>query len=147
MVLTLLLCVLYGSHNKHRLLPYTILADWFLITRLGVFTTRHALNPCIKQTHYVFKGLKNVQRSKKRKKLKRAPNFSLQEWKLSETNVAEEYWWATTQAAGRSCCCWSYTSVLEFGLQLDAFVSTFVVVRIYGQFCPAQNSTCDGRQG
>jgi len=32
MVLTLRLCVLYGSHNK--LLPYTTLADWFCITEV-----------------------------------------------------------------------------------------------------------------
>ena len=31
MVLTLCLCVLYGSQNKQRLLPYTSLADWFCI--------------------------------------------------------------------------------------------------------------------
>ena len=31
MVLTLCLCVLYGSHNKQRLLPHTILANWFCI--------------------------------------------------------------------------------------------------------------------
>jgi hypothetical protein len=27
---TLRLCVLYGSHNKQRLLPYKTLRDWFL---------------------------------------------------------------------------------------------------------------------
>jgi len=31
MVLTLRLCVLYGSYNKQRLMPYTALADWFRI--------------------------------------------------------------------------------------------------------------------
>jgi len=35
MVLALLLCVLYGSHNRQRLLPYKILADWFCITEMG----------------------------------------------------------------------------------------------------------------
>jgi hypothetical protein len=34
MVLTLRLCVLYGSQNKQRLLPYTGLADWFGITEV-----------------------------------------------------------------------------------------------------------------
>jgi len=29
MILTLRLRVLYGSHNKKRLLPYRILVDWF----------------------------------------------------------------------------------------------------------------------
>jgi len=32
MDLTLPLCVLYGSSNKQRLLPYTTLAHWFCIT-------------------------------------------------------------------------------------------------------------------
>jgi hypothetical protein len=34
MFLTLRLCVLYGSHSRQRLLPYTILADWFYITKV-----------------------------------------------------------------------------------------------------------------
>jgi len=34
MVLTLLLCVLYVSHSRQRLLPYTALADWFCITEM-----------------------------------------------------------------------------------------------------------------
>ena len=34
MVLTLRLCLLYGSHNKQRLSPYTILVDWFCITQV-----------------------------------------------------------------------------------------------------------------
>ena len=33
-VLTLRLSVLYGSHNKQKLLPYTTLADWFCITEV-----------------------------------------------------------------------------------------------------------------
>jgi hypothetical protein len=34
MVLTLRLCVVYGSHNKQRLLPYTELADCFCINEV-----------------------------------------------------------------------------------------------------------------
>jgi len=34
MVFTLCLCVLYGSQNKQRLLPYTALTDWFCITEV-----------------------------------------------------------------------------------------------------------------
>ena len=34
MVLTLCLCVVYGSQSKPRLLPYTALADWFCITEV-----------------------------------------------------------------------------------------------------------------
>jgi len=34
MVLALRLCVLYGSQNRQRLLPYTTLADWFCITEV-----------------------------------------------------------------------------------------------------------------
>jgi len=40
----------------------------------------------------------------KQKHLKlQADFFFFSEWERSETNVAEEYWWAITQAAGRSC--------------------------------------------
>jgi len=39
MVLTLRLCVLCGSQNKQRLLPYTALADWLCITEVdGVYS-------------------------------------------------------------------------------------------------------------
>jgi len=34
MVLTLYLCVLFGSHKKQRLLPYTSLADWLYIAEV-----------------------------------------------------------------------------------------------------------------
>jgi hypothetical protein len=34
MVLTLRLCVMYGSQNKERLLPYTALTDWFHTTQV-----------------------------------------------------------------------------------------------------------------
>ena len=36
------------------------------------------------------------------KYFKRAPKFSLYEWKRDEPKVAEEYCWAITQLAGRS---------------------------------------------
>ena len=41
-----------------------------------------------------------------------------------DKTVAEEYCWAITQAAGRSCCGRSGSSVLEFGYQLDCLVCT-----------------------
>ena len=34
MVFTLRLCVLYGSQNRQRLLPYTALTDWFCVTEV-----------------------------------------------------------------------------------------------------------------
>ena len=40
--------------------------------------------------------------------------------------MAEEYCWAITQVAGRSCC-----GVLEFGLQLDSIVHTCIADRMY----------------
>jgi hypothetical protein len=46
--------------------------------------------------------------------LKGASNFLLAGVKAQETKVAEEYCWAITQAAGRSCCGLSSSSVLEF---------------------------------
>jgi hypothetical protein len=39
-------------------------------------------------------------------------------------NVVEEYCWAITNTAGRSCCCPSRSSVLEFEFQLDCYVHT-----------------------
>jgi len=38
--------------------------------------------------------------------------------------VTEEYRWAITQAAGRSCCGRSGTSVLEYGFQVDSVLRT-----------------------
>ena len=46
----------------------------------------------------------------------------LRELKHRETKEAEEYCWAITQAAGRSCCGRSGSSVLEFGFRLDPLV-------------------------
>jgi len=40
----LYLCVLCGSQNKQRLLPYTTLTDWFLEQRRSVFTATYGLN-------------------------------------------------------------------------------------------------------
>ena len=54
--------------------------------------------------------------------LKRMPNFSVRGCKRSETNMAEEYGWSVMQAAGRSCCGGSGSSVFELGFQLDALV-------------------------
>ena len=35
MLITLHLCVLCGSQNTHKLLPYTALTDWFFYNRGG----------------------------------------------------------------------------------------------------------------
>jgi len=55
-------------------------------------------------------NFKNV----KKKKMKRSSNFRLREWNRNQIKVTEEYCWAITQAAGRSCydrsdsrVCWS----------------------------------------
>jgi len=53
--------------------------------------------------------------------LKRASNYSMLEWKRSETMSAEEYCWTITQEAG-----WSCSSVLEFWFQLDSCVHKHV---------------------
>ena len=34
MMLTLCICIVYGSLNKQQLLPYTALTDWFYITEV-----------------------------------------------------------------------------------------------------------------
>jgi hypothetical protein len=71
MVLTLRLCVLYGSHSRQRLLPYTTLADWFCVTEVErVFTAWYALSPYIKQTRLVFKGLNTLESLTKTTQLK-----------------------------------------------------------------------------
>jgi len=41
---TVYLCVLYGSANKQRLLPYTALTDWFSQPRRRMFTAWYGLN-------------------------------------------------------------------------------------------------------
>jgi hypothetical protein len=46
--------------------------------------------------------------------LEGAPKFSLHERKRSETKLMEQYCWAITQAAGRSCCGRSGSGALEF---------------------------------
>lgn len=50
---------------------------------------------------------------------KSAPNFSLQQWKGSETKEAEEYCWAMTQVAGQLRCGRSRAGVLESGIKSD----------------------------
>jgi hypothetical protein len=51
----------------------------------------------------------------------------LQEGKYNETEVAEQYCWAITQASGWSCCGQSGCDVLKFGLQLDFLVHTHIL--------------------
>ena len=50
---------------------------------------------------------------------KSVSNVFLRDWKRRETKVAEEYCWVITHVAGRSCCCRSGSSALEFGFHLD----------------------------
>jgi hypothetical protein len=45
------------SENQQRLLPYRTLGDWFCITRLRVYTARHAMGPNVKRKRLVFKWL------------------------------------------------------------------------------------------
>jgi hypothetical protein len=46
--------------------------------------------------------------------------------------VPEEYCWAITQTAGRSCCGWSRSIVLEFWFQLDSLVyAIYIYIYIY----------------
>ena len=45
--------------------------------------------------------------------------------------VAEEYCWAITQAAGRSCCCRTGSGVLGLGFRLVLFLSTSAYIYIY----------------
>jgi len=54
------------------------------------------------------------------------PNISLREPKRNETQVAEEYCCAITQAAGRSCCSRSGSSVFECGFTPNFFIHVYV---------------------
>jgi hypothetical protein len=56
-VATLYLCVLYGSKNKRRLLPYKSINWSLLYNGDEVFTARYAMSPCLKHICFVFKGL------------------------------------------------------------------------------------------
>lgn len=58
--------------------------------------------------------------SRDKKKLKRAPVCFLRKRKCN-AKQAEEYCWAITRAAGRSCCGRSVSSVMEFGFKQDSF--------------------------
>jgi len=49
--------------------------------------------------------------------------------------MVEEYCWAITPAAGRTCCGRSGSGVLEFGFQPDCVVCEYVCFgRMYVQF-------------
>jgi len=57
MMLTLSLCVVYGSQNKQWLLPHTTLTEWSYITEEErVYCAVHS-SPHIKQTRCIFRGL------------------------------------------------------------------------------------------
>jgi hypothetical protein len=70
----------------------------------------------------------------------KAPNFSLLGIKAHAKKMAEEYCWAITQVAGRSCCGRSGSSVFEFGFQLC--VATHTADHMHTQFRVAQNANC-----
>jgi hypothetical protein len=57
---------------------------------------------------------------------KRVPSFLLREWNHSEKKVVEEHCWAITQRAGRSNSDSSGSSTLEFTLQMDTTLSTYI---------------------
>ena len=59
---------------------------------------------------------------------KKKHKYSLQELNSNETTVAEEQYWATTQAVGWFFSCRSDSSVLEFGLNLYCLVYIYVLL-------------------
>ena len=63
--------------------------------------------------------------------LNRAPNFSMWECKRNETNLAEEYCWAMTQAAGRSFCGRSGASVVGLGFKLDSAIYVYIHTHVH----------------
>ena len=58
--------------------------------------------------------------------------------------MGEEYCWAITQTAGRSCCGQSGSSALEFGFQKDTLVYTYTVDHMRTQFQLAPDLTEPG---
>jgi hypothetical protein len=66
--------------------------------------------------------------------LKRVPNLSLRNCKVSEAKLAEDYCRAITQAAERSYGGRSGYSVLDFGLHMGSLLYTYVIVHVYTQF-------------
>ena len=68
---------------------------------------------------------------------------------FNETKVAEEYCWAITQAAGRSCCGRSGSSVLGCGFNLTICVPSwdFRTIRLVPDlpernYCVSGGSVC-----
>ena len=62
--------------------------------------------------------------------------------KISKQAKEEDYYWAITQAAGRSCCGLSGAIVLEFGFEVSFLVDTCIVDHVYTQFRLGQNMSC-----
>jgi hypothetical protein len=62
--------------------------------------------------------------------------------KISKQAKEEEYYWAITQAAGRSCCGLTGAIVLEFGFEVSSLVDTCIVDHVYTQFRLGQNMSC-----
>ena len=91
------------------LFPNVKLAD-FLTTK-----RRHSPTDAISD-------LSNLKNKKKAFFFKLEPYCSFRGWKRNETKLAQEYCWAITQAARRSCCAWAGSNVLKSGFQLDYFV-------------------------
>jgi hypothetical protein len=62
--------------------------------------------------------------------------------------MAEEYYWAITETAERSCCGQSGSGELAFGFQFDCFIQyTYTVDHTYTHLRFAQNSPCAGSSG
>jgi hypothetical protein len=59
MVLTLHLCILYGSQIKQQLLPYKTLRDWFYVTEVDCGYSAVRAVFVYNRLPFAFKGLKN----------------------------------------------------------------------------------------
>ena len=59
MVLTLRLCVVYGSQKNTATFALYSINRLVFYNRRGVFTVRYGLGPYMKQIRFVFKGLKD----------------------------------------------------------------------------------------
>ena len=134
---------LYPSTNLNVFFVASILL--YLLYAMSKFHYRPPppLPPATKRNFRL--TIKKNKKNRNNSSLQIAPNFTVLEWKCNESNVAEEYCWTITQAAGRSCCGRSDSRVLELGFTLDSLTNshlmTMSILSSDVQVVSAQNVT------
>jgi len=105
--------------NRNNM-QYMYTYKWININSIGVYeanevclctSAQYLLKRCTNTSPHEALFKQVMELKKKITVVKRATTFSVRELKHDEKNSAEEYYWAMTQAAGRSCYCRSGYSV------------------------------------